>query len=57
MRIHSIFHIFFLKSADPNTLIQAKSSEINPENQNVEYKIKNILNQQEIQDQFYYLIK
>ena len=57
MRIHSIFHIFFLKSADSNTSIQTKSSEINSENQNVEYEIKNILNQQKIQDQSRYLIK
>ena len=50
MRIHSIFHIFLLKSVDPNTLIQTESSEINSESQNVEYEVKNILNQQKIQD-------
>ena len=50
MRIHSIFHIFLLKSADPDTLIQTEPSEINSENQNVEYEIENILNQQKIQD-------
>ena len=32
MRIHSIFHIFLLKSVDPNTLIRTESSEIDPEN-------------------------
>ena len=57
MTIHSVFHIFFLKSADPNTFIQTESSEINSESQNVEYEVKNILNQQEIQSQSYYLIK
>ena len=44
MRIHSVFHIFLLKSADPDTLIQTESSEIDSENQNVEYEVKNILN-------------
>ena len=57
MRIHSVFHISLLKSADPDALIQTKSSEINSENQNVEYEIENILNQQEIQNQSHYLIK
>ena len=31
MRIYFVFYIFFLKSADPNTLIQTESSEINSE--------------------------
>ena len=57
MRIYSIFYISFLKSADSNTLIQTESSEIDSENQNVEYEVENILNQQKIQDQFHYLIK
>ena len=57
MRIHSIFHIFLLKPADPDTLIQTESSEIDSENQNVEYEVKNILNQQKIKNQSYYLIK
>ena len=57
IRIFSVFPIFLLKSADSDTLIQTESLEINSENQNVEYEVKNILNQQEIQDQSYYLIK
>ena len=57
MRIRSIFHIFLLKSAHSNTLIQTESSEIDLESQNVEYEVKNILNQQEIQNQLHYLIK
>ena len=32
MRIHSVFHIFLLKSADPDTFIQTESSKINSEN-------------------------
>ena len=57
MKIRSIFHISLLKSAHPDTLIQTKSSEIDSESQNVEYEVKNILNQQEIQNQSHYLIK
>ena len=57
MKIYSVFHIFLLKSADPDTLIQTESSEINSESQNVEYEVKNILNQQKIQNQSHYLIK
>ena len=50
MRIHLIFYIFLLKPADPNTLIQTESSEINSESQNAEYEVENILKQQETQD-------
>ena len=57
MRIRSIFHIFLLKSTHSNTLIQTEPSEIDSESQNVEYEVKNILNQQEIQNQPHYLIK
>jgi len=44
MKIHLIFHICLLKSADLNTLIQTESSEIDSESQNVEYEVENILN-------------
>jgi len=44
MRIHSIFHICLLKSADLNTSIQTESSEIDSESQNVEYEVEDILN-------------
>ena len=57
MKIHSIFHIFLLKSADLNTSIQTESSDIDSENQNVKYEVKNILNQQNIKDQLYWLVK
>ncbi len=43
MKIHSIFHIFLLKSVDSNTSIQTESSEIDLKNQNIEYEVKNIL--------------
>jgi len=51
MKIHSVFHISLLKSADSNTSIQTESSEIDSESQNVEYEVKNILDQQNIKDQ------
>jgi len=51
MKIHLIFHISLLKSANLNSLIQTESSEIDSKNQNVEYEVKNILNQQNIKDQ------
>jgi len=51
MKIHSIFHICLLKSADSNTSIQTKSSKIDSESQNVEYEVENILNHQNIKDQ------
>ncbi len=57
MKIHSIFHIYLLKSADLNTLIQTESSEIDSESQNIEYKVKNILNRQNIKDQSHWLVK
>ncbi len=57
MKIHSIFHIFLLKSADSNTIIQTESSDIDSENQNVKYEVKNILNQQNIKDQSHWLVK
>ncbi len=57
MKIHLIFHISLLKSANLNSLIQTESSEIDSKNQNVEYEVKNILNQQNIKDQSHWLIK
>ncbi len=53
MKIHSIFHICLLKSADSNTSIQTKSSEIDSESQNVEYEVENILNRQNIKNQLH----
>jgi len=44
MKIHLIFHICLLKSANSNASIQTESSEIDSESQNVKYKVENILN-------------
>ncbi len=57
IRIHSIFHICLLKSADSNASIQTESSEIDSESQNVEYEVENILNRQNIKDQSHWLVK
>ncbi len=57
MKIHSVFHISLLKSANLNSSIQTESSKINSKSQNVEYKVENILNQQNIKDQSHWLIK
>jgi len=51
MKIHSIFHICLLKSADLNTSIQTEFSEIDSESQNIEYEVENILDRQNIKDQ------
>ncbi len=45
MKIHSVFHISLLKSADSNSSIQTESSEINSESQNIKYEVKDILDQ------------
>ena len=51
MKIHLIFHICLLKFANSNILIQTEFLEIDSKNQNIEYEVKNILNQQNIKDQ------
>ena len=57
MRIHSVFHISLLKPADPETLIQENPPEIDPESQDTEFKVEEILDQQDINDESHYLIK
>lgn len=57
MRIHSIFHIFLLKSADSETSLQINSLNINPESQVEKYEVEEILDQQNVQGQSKYLVK
>ena len=45
MWIHSVFHIFLLKSADLKTLLQIKVPEIDLKSQNVKFKVKKVLGQ------------
>ena len=57
MWIHSVFHISLLKPADPEMLIQENPPEIDPESQDAEFKVEEILDQQDIDDELHYLIK
>ena len=57
MWIYSVFHILLLESADLETPIQAYSPEIDPESQDAEFKVEEILDQQDINDESHYLIK
>ena len=57
MRIHSVFHVSLLESADPETSIHENPPEINPESQDAEFKVEEILDQQDINDESHYLIK
>ncbi len=57
IKIHSVFHISLLKSANLNSSIQTESSKIDSKNQNIEYEVENILNQQNIKDQSHWLVK
>ena len=50
MWIHSVFYVSLLRSADSETSLQDKSSEIDPESQDTEFKVKEVLNQQDIKD-------
>jgi hypothetical protein len=55
MRIHLVFHISLLKLASKNArLIKVQ---LNDETQDNIYEIEKILNDQQINDQIYYLIK
>ena len=56
MKIHSVFHVFFLEPALSSISLQVKSTLIEPENQD-EYEPEQILNFQDIDNQQYYLIK
>ena len=57
MWIHLVFHVLLLKSADLETSIQEYSPEIDPESQDAEFKVEEILDQQDIDSEPHYLIK
>ena len=57
MQIHSVFHVSLLESADSETPIQRNLPEINLESQDTEFKVKEILDQQDIDGESHYLIK
>ena len=57
MWIHSVFHVSLLKPADSETPIQENPPEIDPESQDAEFKVEEILDQQDINNESHYLIK
>ena len=57
MKIHPVFHVIYLEPADNNISLKTNPSGINPDNQKIEYEVKAILNQQEVDGQPRYLIK
>ena len=57
MYIHSVFHVSLLKSADSETLLQVKVSEIHSESQNAEFKIEKVLRWRVKKSQSQYLVK
>ena len=57
MWIHPVFHVSLLEPADPETPIQENPPEIDPESQDAEFKVEEILDQQDINDESHYLIK
>ena len=57
MRIHPVFHVSLLESADLKTLIQENPPEIDLKSQDTEFEVEEILDQQDINDESHYLIK
>ena len=57
MWIHPVFHVSLLKPADLETPIQENPPEIDSESQDAEFKVEEILDQQDINDEPHYLIK
>ena len=57
MWIHLVFHISLLEPADSEMSIQENLPEIDPESQDTKFKVEEILNQQDINDESHYLIK
>ena len=57
MWIHLVFHVSLLKSADLKTPIQENPPEIDLKSQDTEFKVEEILDQQNIDDESHYLIK
>ena len=57
MKIHSAFHVMYFESADNNISLEINLPGIDLDNQKIEYEVKAILDQQEIDGQPKYLIK
>ena len=48
MKILLIFYIMYLKPANNNTPLETNPPKIDPDNQEIKYKVETILNQQEV---------
>ena len=57
MKIHPVFHVIYLEPANNNISFETNLPGIDPDNQEIKYEIKAILDQQEIDGQPRYLIK
>ena len=57
MKIYLVSHVIYLESANSNTLLETNLHGIDPDNQEIEYEVKTILDQQEVDGQPRYLIK
>ena len=57
MCIHSVFYISLLKSADSETSLQTEVLKIDSENQNAEFKVKEVLRKWVRKEQSQYLVK
>ena len=57
MRKYPVFHISLLKLVDPRTPLQTNPLGINPEDQDIEYKVEDILDQYLVNRQVKYFIK
>ena len=57
MWIYPVFHVSLLESADSETPIQENLPEIDLESQDAKFKVEEILDQQDINDESHYLIK
>ena len=57
MKIYLVFHVMYLEPANNNIQLKTNLPKIDPDNQEIEYKVKAILDQQEVNGQPRYLIK
>ena len=57
MRKHPVFHISLLEPVDPRTPLQTNPPGIDPEDQDIDYEVEDILDQQLVDGQVKYLVK
>ena len=57
MKIHPVFYVMYFEPADNNTPLETNLPKIDLDNQEIKYKVKAILDQQEVNGQPRFLIK